>query len=140
MFPCYGVTIMPGYVEQFCERLASLRILEKPIRAVHHDAGYTLFEFDYRNYCGPENAQIDTGVVSFAELGIRRVEDEEGAYLSGEHQPEGILLIYDQLHPEGGCEGRVQVSVLDIAPTVLRHFGVPLPAYMTPPAVKLLCD
>lgn len=87
MFPCYGVTVMPEYIEQFRERLASLRILEKPIRAVHHDAGYTLFEFDYRNYCGPENAQIGAGVVPFTELGIRGVEDEEGAYLSVNTSP-----------------------------------------------------
>jgi hypothetical protein len=138
MFPCYAVAVTPQYVDQFREKLGSIRINGEPIPVQHHDGGYSLLDFDYRNYSSPEFVQINGHDVSFAEIGIRLVEDEEGVYLSGEHQGEGILLIYDPAHPQTEHAKRDIVSILQIAPTVLRHFGIPIPAYMAEPSLDLV--
>jgi hypothetical protein len=138
MFPCYAVTVLPPYVNQFREKLGSIRINGEPIRAEHHDGGYSLLDFDYRNYTGPELVQSNGHDISFAEIGVQLVEDEEGVYLSGDHQPEGIFLIYDRLHPDSKRGPRQNVSILEIAPTVLKHFGIPIPAYMAQPSLDLV--
>jgi hypothetical protein len=138
MFPCYAVAVTPQYVDQFREKLGSIRINGEPIRVQHHDGGYSLLDFDYRNYGGPGFAQINGHDISFAEIGIRLVEDEEGVYLSGEHQPEGVLLIYDPLHAHTAHAQRDNISILQIAPMVLRHFGIPIPAYMSEPSLDLV--
>jgi hypothetical protein len=136
MFPCYGVTVQPPYVDQFRERLASMRIDGRPISVEHHDGGYSLLDFDYRNYGGPGLAELSGQQVAFQDVGIGVVEDEEGVYLSGNHQPEGIFLIYDREHPDRHRGQRDNVSVLEIAPTVLKHFGIPIPAYMPEPSLS----
>jgi hypothetical protein len=136
MFPCYGVTVLPPYVDQFRERLASMRIDGRPLHVEHQDGGYSLLDFDYRNYAGPGLAELSGQQVAFQDIGIAVVEDEEGVYLSGDHQPEGIFLIYDREHPDGQRGQRDKVSVLEIAPTVLKHFGIPIPAYMPEPSLR----
>ena len=125
--------MQPRYVDQFRQRLGALRIDGQPIRVEHQDGGYSLLDFDYRNYRGPQRAQSDGQEIAFQDIGIELVEDEEGVYLSGDHQPEGIFLIYDTQNPDRQHGERDKVSVLEIAPTVLQHFGIPVPAYMPEP-------
>jgi len=137
MFPCYGVSLVPEHVTAFREKIASIRIGGEPLKAEHQDGGYSLLVFDYRNYQGRETVQLEGREVAFSQLGIRLIEDEEGTYLSGEHQPIGILLIHDPLHHEVEHNGREQVSVLEIAPALLRHFGIPIPDYMADTTLDL---
>jgi hypothetical protein len=137
MFPCYAVTVSPQYVDQVRAALTAMRIDGKPLRIEHHAGGYSLLDFDYRNYSGPAVVQINGREVSFADAGIRLAEDEEGVYLSGEHQPEGVLIIYDAQRPRTEPVRRDQVSILEIAPALLRHFDVTPPDYMSDPSLDL---
>ncbi len=52
---------------------------------------------------------------------------------SGEHDPRGLLWIGTGHHRVAA----ESVSILDIAPTILRHFGVPQPEYMEGKPIKL---
>lgn len=89
------------------------------------------FEFAFgplQNYTGPEVAQLDGRAVSFADMGLGNVPHEDGVYLTADHIPQGAFIVYD-LRSERRAK-RVQISTLDIAPTILENFAVSRPDYM----------
>ena len=70
-----------------------------------------------------------------ATLGLETVEIEDRSGTTAYHVPEGILAIYDPARPPAAAAGRPEVSVLEVAPTILQTLGVDPPAYMTRPKV-----
>jgi hypothetical protein len=73
-----------------------------------------------------------------ASLGLETVEIEDRSGTTAYHVPEGILAVYDPTRPPPANTTRPEVSVLEVAPTLLRTLGVDPPSYMTRP--KLLAD
>jgi hypothetical protein len=133
MMPCYGVAVQPGLVDHFRLRLNSISIDGKPLIVEYHEGGYFLIDMSFANYSGPQHVMFGDKEVAFDLMGISVVDDKEGAYLSADHQPEGILLVYDPIDakslPNPGVNDKI--SVLEIAPSILRHFGIPVPSYMS---------
>ncbi len=132
MMPCYGVALKAECVDQFRQKLDSISIDGKGLTVECHDGGYFLIDFSYTNYEGPRSLQLDGKEIAFETLGISVTEDEEGAYLSADHQPEGTLLVYDPLDAKTASNPpeKEKISVLEIAPSILRQFGIPIPSYM----------
>jgi hypothetical protein len=134
MMPCYGVALKLEYVDQFRQKLDSIFMDGKGLTVEYYDGGYFLINFSYTNYHGPLSLQVSGQEISFESLGISVTKDEEGVYLSADHQPEGILLVFDPLN--AGAASKPQendkISVLEIAPSILRQFGVPIPSYIAP--------
>lgn len=132
MKPCYGVALNPDLTNEFKQKLNSVSVGGKPLTVEYHDGGYFLIDMSFSNYSGPQHVKFSGKETSFESMGISVVDDEEGAYLSADHQPEGILLMYDPVDsgplPKPSINDKV--SVLEIAPSILRHFGVPVPSYM----------
>ena len=77
-----------------------------------------------------EAVRVGGVVMAPAELGLRSVEIEERSDTTAYHVPQGVLAIYDPQDLSVKPQERPDVSVLEIAPTVLRTFGVAAPAYM----------
>jgi arylsulfatase A-like enzyme len=73
-----------------------------------------------------------------ASLGLETVEIEDRSGTTAYHVPEGILAVYDPTRPPPANTTRAEVSVLEVAPTLLQTLGVDPPSYMTRP--KLLAD
>ena len=132
MMPCYGVALNPDLINEFKQKLNSVSIGGKSLTVEYHDGGYFLIDMSFSNYSGPQHVTFAGKGISFESMGISVVDDEEGAYLSADHQPEGILLMYDPVDsgplPKPSINDKI--SVLEIAPSILRHFGVPIPSYM----------
>jgi predicted AlkP superfamily phosphohydrolase/phosphomutase len=72
-------------------------------------------------------------VKTLSELGLQSVEIEERSDTTAYHVPQGVLSIYDPQDLSAKSQERPDVSVLEIAPTVLSKFGVAAPAYMQEP-------
>ena len=113
--------------EQF---LRSVSIAGEPISYTTGDGGFYDLAFGQPNLDPDEDRlTVDGREVAYEDLGfeLTPIEDEAGS--TGYHQPRGILLIYD---PQGSAEhGRQgEVSTTEIAPALLRHFGIPRPPYM----------
>jgi hypothetical protein len=75
---------------------------------------------------------------SLASLGLETVEIEDRSGTTAYHVPEGVLAVYDPTRPPPADTVRPEVSVLEVAPTILQTLGVDPPPYMTRP--KLLAD
>ena len=73
-----------------------------------------------------------------ASLGLETVEIEDRSGTTAYHVPEGILAVYDPTRPPPANSTRPEVSVLEVAPTLLQTLGVGPPSYMTRP--RLLAD
>lgn len=70
-------------------------------------------------------------VIAPDEIGIENVnlQDASGSYAY--HIPEGILMHYNPLkRHQDGKETWIPISALDLAPSLLKKFGVNAPAYM----------
>ena len=65
-------------------------------------------------------------------LGLTFVEIEERSDTTAYHVPEGILAIYNP-QERAQSSARPEVSVLEIAPTILATLGVSAPNYMVEP-------
>ena len=73
-----------------------------------------------------------------ASLGLETVEIEDRSDTTAYHVPEGILAVYDPASPPPDNRSRPEVSVLEVAPTLLKILGVEPPAYMARP--KMLAE
>jgi hypothetical protein len=64
-------------------------------------------------------------------FGFQNLQLQDAAGANAYHIPNGMLLIYDPSNPTLGPIGaREQISTLEIAPSILKNFGVPRPKYM----------
>jgi hypothetical protein len=134
MLPHLNVAVSPAVLGRFREVLARSFIAGQPIKAVEKEDGFFSLHLGQPNlYDQPQYLTIDGRQVPFAEAGLKNVEIDDKSGTSGYHVPEGTLLIYDgtDLRPK---TGRPQISNLEIAPTILRNFGLEVPDYMKRPA------
>jgi hypothetical protein len=75
---------------------------------------------------------------SVGEFGLQNIEIDDRSARSGYHVPIGSLLVYDPLKaPRDGS--RALLSVLDICPSILRNFDIPVPPYMSGQCVNAIC-
>ena len=74
-----------------------------------------------------EAASIDGRDVPFSQLGMEHVAIEDLTNSNAYHIPSGTLLICEAAAVPGG---RPSISTCDIAPALLRNFGIEVPPYM----------
>jgi predicted AlkP superfamily phosphohydrolase/phosphomutase len=76
-----------------------------------------------------DDAQITTELLT-EKYGLAR-RDEAGyavtPYYTGNHRPNAFMLVVGPTLPQGQV---LEASILDLAPTILAHFGIKPPAYM----------
>ncbi|HEX4145200.1 MAG TPA: hypothetical protein VHY91_16960 [Pirellulales bacterium] len=134
MVPQFNVTITRGdRVAAFRKALDSVLIDGHPLR--HREAEGNFFSIDFGHpnlHLVPPVAVCQGRHVSFAEMGLQAVPIDDKSGATAYHVPQGSLLIYDPLR-RAAKAGRTQVSTLEIAPTLLRNYAVPVPAYMRAP-------
>ena len=68
--------------------------------------------------------------VDYREIGMRNalIEDETGSYAY--HIPEGLMFVYDPSDSKNCCRSETKMPTTEIAPMILKNFGVDVPAYM----------
>jgi hypothetical protein len=149
MVPCISIAVAAEKADRFEARLKSLEVGGCPVRRQERE-GAAPFTYDrsgdaafhlmvYFEELDPARLAASLGgvPVAAADLGFGFFPHEEEVGVSGRHTPFGALLIYD---PRRAAlrEPRTTISTLEIAPALLRNFGIPAPAYMTACAPHLL--
>ena len=130
MLPRYVAKIDDAVASVFRKKLGSLTINGCPIETTEHAANHFMMKLGQINV---DEASLEVclegSLVDWKDLGlvIENIEDETGSYAL--HIPEGLMLIYD---PSERDAKRVKTSVptTQIAPMILRNYGLPVPTYM----------
>lgn len=134
MRPQTNVRVNEGQVEDFRRKLASLRIEGKGIK--YREAVGGFFSIDIGNPWAKAQAlvgEMEGAPVKLEELGIELVAIDDQANTSAYHIPQGTLLIYDPLE-RSEKQGFTQINSKEVAPSILRNYGAPVPEYMMGPA------
>jgi hypothetical protein len=133
MAPIHNVMVASEKREAFRQKAATLTIADHPIATELDDEGFFQFDFTpFQGYEGAPIAQFNGETLPFSALGLDLIVHEDGVYLTADHIPQGALLCYDPQHQPAPAQ-RTQISVLDIAPSLLKLIDVPIPAYMNAP-------
>ena len=68
-------------------------------------------------------------VIPLEHSGMENVKIQDRCGATAYHIPQGSLIIYA---PARGLNGNdiAMISTTDVAPTILRNFNIPVPAYM----------
>ena len=149
MVPCISIALAPARADQFEARLKSVEVGGCRVRREKRE-GAAPFTYDRSGeaafhlmvyFEALDPARLDASIggvpVAAADLGFGFFAHDEEVGVSGRHTPFGALLVYD---PRRAAlrEPRAAISTLDIAPALLRNFGIPAPKYMSARAPSLL--
>ena len=133
MAPDTNVVIQRAYIAEFCQALERLSIDGAAVEWQRGAGGFFSVRLGQANvHARPAAASFDGRPMHFEQLGMAAVRIDDGSGTTAYHVPQGALLIYDPRRPVKSS-ARTQISTLDIAPSLLREFRVPIPSYMTPP-------
>jgi len=133
--PQFDLFVDEAYVESFVQSLRSVAIDARPLRFKRRSRGLFSIDFGQPNLHGKRDVLTVAGDPRpLKTLGLESVEVEDGSGTTAYHQPRGVLAIYDPARSsDTGVGGRPEVSVLEVAPSWLAHFGLDRPAYMVEP-------
>ncbi len=135
MLPQRNVQVDADWAALFESALREITVAGAPLRYRRADNGFFSMDWGHPNLHDQADAVRVAGVIRApAELGLHSVEIEERSDTTAYHVPQGVLAIYDPLDQSVKSQERPNVSVLDIAPTILSTFGVAVPDYMNEPA------
>ena len=131
MAPDVNVRIAAEYAAKFGDALNHLTIAGKPLEHFEDRGGFFRIRLGQQDAADSAACVVLFGQeVPIQDLGMSHVEIEDGADCTAYHVPRGALLVYDPLE-QSGTKERTGVSTLDLAPHILRHFGVRVPDYMS---------
>jgi hypothetical protein len=136
MLPHFNLVVEDKYVEPFADALRTVRVGGQPLHVRESDNGFFSLEFGQANlHDRPDVVTVGGEPRPMATLGLETVEIEDRSGTTAYHVPEGILAVYDPARPPAAAGARPEVSVLEVAPTILQTLGVDPPAYMAQPKV-----
>jgi arylsulfatase A-like enzyme len=147
MVPCVSVTVDPTKADVFEERLRSVSCdgqlmvsAKREVPPLSYDRSgdsFHLFVY-FERYTGQPTAEFAAAPVPFEWLGWGFHEHQDNIDCSARHIPHGLLLVNDPAIRKAEGSYRAPISTLDIAPTLLDYFGVPVPNYMHSPDLTIL--
>jgi hypothetical protein len=133
MLPQVNLRVSESKVAGFRATVESLRIAGEKLVYRETEHGFFSLDFGHHNLSDDVPITVGTRAVDFATLGVTNVEITDKSGTTAYHIPSGTLVVYDPADRSSRPAGRPQISALEIAPTLLRNFGVAVPAYMKPP-------
>ena len=129
MAPLYMVRIDARLENDFADRLSQVRINAEPLTFASRGQGVFRIELGQINLTADRTAVTYAGrPVSLTEAGMvnLRIQDEAGS--NAYHVPEGVLIAFSGDHRHRAANDKV--STIQVAPSVLRNFGIAPPSYM----------
>jgi hypothetical protein len=135
MLPQFNLVVRPEHIQTFGDALPTVRIGGDPLGFSCQDGGFFSLDFGQPNLHNQADAVCVAGEPrSLDSLGLQAVEIEDRSGTTAYHVPDGVLAVYDPTRPVHTSQ-RPEVSVLEVAPTLLRRFGIQPPDYMVQPTV-----
>jgi hypothetical protein len=117
----------------FRSALGGLLIDGHPVRYRETEGNFFSIDLGHPNlHLRPPVAVCHGRSVAFAQLGLETTRLDDKSAATAYHIPQGSLLVYDPLNRKAKA-GRPQISTLEIAPTLLQNYAVPIPSYMRSP-------
>lgn len=147
MVPCISVDVVPERVDEVVDRLEQLEFMgTQAVRSANEVAPLSFDVKDGRSvhlyfyFEGEEpEGKVSAGdrAADFDDAGFGFFVHEDNVACSAHHVRDGILAVYDPAAPAPTTRWE-PLSTLEVAPALLRRFGVDVPEYMVQqPALAL---
>jgi hypothetical protein len=130
MVPQFNVQIHVDKRKEFEAKLATFRINEEGINSRQKAEGFYSLDIGIPNLDESKiKIELMGQQIPLLLSGMENVKIQDRCGATAYHIPQGALLIYA---PSKGLKGNdvATISTVDIAPTILRNFNVPVPEYM----------
>ena len=130
MVPQFNVQIHVDKRNEFEEKLATFRINGQTVHSRQKAEGFYSLDIGFSNL---EESKIKIELmghtIPLLHSGMENVKIQDRCGATAYHIPQGSFIIYA---PSKGLNGNdvTSVSTMDIAPTILRNFNIPVPDYM----------
>jgi hypothetical protein len=130
MVPQFNVKIHIDKRKEFEEKLATFRINGEAIHSRQKDEGFYSLDIGFANL---EESKIKIELmgklIPLERSGMENIKIQDRCGATAYHIPQGSLVIYA---PAKGLNGPTisTISTTEIAPTILRNYGVKIPRYM----------
>ncbi len=113
-----------AFEDQLMERIRQIRVHGVPLFITKRDkVGYVLVSVNNKE-ASPRIDLSETVEIEGQSVPLSKLLSESDTRISGEHHPEGILVVAGPAFQKGvEIQG---ASVLDITPTILALFGIPV--------------
>lgn len=138
MHPQYNFSVAESDADKLEGILKSLHINDVPLKYRRKENTFFSIDLGYPNI---EEFKIDINGehASLEDMGfeIRNIDDQSGG--TAYHIPDGTLFIYDPKNPLQKVE-RKTVDLREVAPSLLRGFGIKPPDYMKEGIIQELFD
>lgn len=130
MIPQYIVQVNEGKMAYLKQSLCALSINGRHIDFKELGTGLLRMEFSIANSSKIE-ATFKGEVVNPETFGIQNFYLRDAAGANAYHIPQGMLIVYDPNQAkESVMSNRERISTLEVAPSILRNFGISCPSYM----------
>lgn len=130
MVPQSNVWVSDAAKERFLQNLRRLTVNRTSICATELGDGVVRIELGLPNQY-VESVSYDGQLVNPDTFGIACLEMMDATGANAYHIPNGMLLVYDPTELRLHSEEPKLISTVEVAPSILRNFGVAIPPYMT---------
>jgi hypothetical protein len=130
MLPRYVFHIPGDPSSVFRQKIASLTVNGEPISVTEHDNNVFVVKMGHVNLAEDQTElRLGEERISLEDMGLENasIQDETGSYAY--HIPQGIMLLYDPAQ-ERSSRTEIAMPTNEIAPMILRNFGLSVPRYM----------
>jgi hypothetical protein len=128
MVPDFSFKVAERVADDVEAALGTLVVAGKPVDFHRQNSFFHVSVYDERP--GLTDAYLRDRKTTTAALGLGYMIHEDEVACTAQHVPQGSLIIYSPHAERRAQGGRGEISALDFAPSVLKHFGCEVPAYM----------
>ena len=128
MVPQYNVYVADKFQDSFLQNIGALKVNGRQIDVSGLGHGVFRINFSLANQTSLD-VEYKGHAVDPERFGLVNVDLQDAAGANAYHIPEGMLLTFDPARQRGN-QKRQTISTLDVAPSILRNFGVDVPSYM----------
>lgn len=134
MFPQFAFIVGNGK-DRLLDGLNRLKVKDEPLTFRESEAGFFSLDFGHINiHDDPGCITYDGSPIDLAAFGLEFLEIDDLSGSTAYHIPEGCLFVFDPKERSGSRdETPNSISTLDIAPTILDNYSIPIPEYMNSP-------
>ena len=136
MVPEYNFVVKGARAESFRDKLKSIVIDGSGVDWRHSAGDFFSISLGHENLHEKQQfVLLDAREVSLETLGLENVRIDDKSNSNAYHIPTGSLLIHDPRSVRRrNQDSRPQISTREIAPAILKNYGVSAPDYMATPA------
>lgn len=137
MAPRFAVTVEQSKLNIVRKYASDMKLGNEPVRFEERSNGFCMFHFGHEITSeSDEFITMQGQAFPLKSVGLKNTKIEDTAGSTGYHIPDGILVVYD---PKNDYSKQVssEIGTTELAPMLLKRFGVKQPAYMREPSSSI---